>query len=140
MSTEEKKGPNYPGNRTVKAAVSLTAPEKTETNPQGRGRPAIVLDPEILNSLASMQCSLKEIAEILGVGIDTVRKHKHLIIQGQAKGKLTLRRSLFRNATQNDNPATQIFLAKNLLGMSDNGMNTEEDLILPWEKDDEDDE
>jgi hypothetical protein len=45
---------------------------------------------------------------------------------------------MLKNACVNLNAAVQIFLAKNMLGMSDNGMNTDTAKVLPF-TDDEDD-
>ncbi len=55
------------------------------------------------------------------------------IERGYAYGKLKLRRAMFRNATVNNSAPVQIFLAKNMLGMSDNGMIGDEgNQPLPW--------
>jgi hypothetical protein len=45
---------------------------------------------------------------------------------------------MLKNACVNLNAAVQIFLAKNMLGMSDNGMNSDTAKVLPF-SDDEDD-
>ena len=43
---------------------------------------------------------------------------------------------MFRNACDNHNAAVQIFLAKNLLGMSDNGLiDSDDNAPLPWVED-----
>jgi hypothetical protein len=39
---------------------------------------------------------------------------------------------MIQNACNNNNAAVQIFLAKNLLGMSDNGMTSDSNEALPW--------
>ena len=42
---------------------------------------------------------------------------------------------MIQNAVNNNNAAVQIFLAKNLLGMSDNGMAGGNSEPLPWTDD-----
>jgi len=54
--------------------------------------------------------------------------------------KMSLRRAMFKNAIKNNNAALQIFLAKNMLGMSDNPQNTEDSKPLPWTEDDRSDQ
>ena len=45
---------------------------------------------------------------------------------------------MLKNACVNLNAAVQIFLAKNMLGMSDNGMNTDNSKVLPFTDNDDD--
>jgi hypothetical protein len=44
---------------------------------------------------------------------------------------------MLKNACVNLNAAVQIFLAKNMLGMSDNGMTSDSSKVLPFTDDDE---
>ena len=98
------------------------------------GRKKIQIDRDVLSKLASLQCTLREMSYVMGVSIDTLkRNYMDTIELGQAEGKIRLRRSMFRNACEKDNAALQIFLAKNLLGMSDSPVDTDDTNILPWE-------
>ncbi len=108
-----------------------------EQDKKGPGRPKVhVFDYEQIVRMAELQCSRKEIAHILGCSDDTVKrdpKALDAIEMGKAHGKMKLRRAMFRNACENNSAPVQIFLAKNLLGMSDDGMrNDESNVPLPW--------
>lgn len=109
--------------------------EKTVKNKKSKGgRPRIELDETILANLASLQCTNQEIAFVMGVSVDTLARHyKDVIAVGSAQGKIKLRRAMFRNACEKDNAVTQIFLAKNLLGMSSEPQTEDSDVVLPWE-------
>lgn len=98
------------------------------------GRPKIKVDKEQVKKLAELQCTLKEIAYIFGCSTDTITRNcRDELDYGYASGKIKLRRAMFRNACENQNAAVQIFLAKNLLGMSDNGLiDSEDNAPLPW--------
>lgn len=110
--------------------------EKTEKNPKGAGRKKIQLDTEMLVKLAEIQCNNKEIAHVMGCSVDTLkRNYADFIDKGKAMGKIRLRRAMFRNATENDHAVMQIFLAKNLLGMSDTPTHEDDFQILPWSDD-----
>ena len=98
------------------------------------GRPELELDESQIERLAELQCSLKEIAYVMGCHTETLRRrYSDNIEAGKAQGKVKLRRAMFQNAVEKMNPALQIFLAKNLLNMSDTGMNSDDDNILPWQ-------
>lgn len=113
-----------------------STPEEQGEPEKKLGRPFIQIDEQILQNLASLQCSYSEMAFVLGVHQDTLRKRfKDIIEKGKAEGKIKLRRSMYRNATENNNAAIQIFLAKNLLGMSDTPNNSNDGMILPWDSD-----
>ena len=54
--------------------------------------------------------------------------------KGREDLKHTLRRAMIKNALSG-NAALQIFLAKNMLGMSDTPNNSDDTKILPWTDD-----
>ena len=90
------------------------------------GRPKFIIDWDIFDNLCFIQCTLKEIAMILGCSEDTIERRVKLDkgmsfadYYGQKKGlgKLHLRRLMMRQAEKN--PAIVIFMAKNHLGMKD---------------------
>ncbi len=87
-------------------------------------RPKSEIDLDELEKLCAMQCTDQEIASILGVSTRTIerrRKVQHFreaMERGKAKGRVSVRRNLFRLATSG-NLGANIFLAKNLLGYKD---------------------
>ena len=46
--------------------------------------------------------------------------------------KQRLMNAMLYNAIEKNQPTIQIWLSKNLLGFTDNPINTDEDKILPW--------
>jgi len=98
------------------------------------GRPKKQIDREVLINLASIQCTMAEIAFVLGVSVDTIaRNYRDDIELGKAQGKIKLRRAMFRNACEKDNAVMQIWLSKNLLNMTDQPASDESSMVLPWE-------
>jgi hypothetical protein len=69
------------------------------------------------------------------VAYETLRYNfSDIIAKGRQEMKTALRNAMFKNALSG-NAALQIFLAKNILGMSDNPTNTEDHKPLPWNDD-----
>jgi hypothetical protein len=87
-------------------------------------RPEAKIDLAELEKLCNMQCTDEEIAAFLGVNKRTivrrrkVAKFRDIMDRAKAKGRISVRRHLFRQAAGN-NVAAAIFLAKNLLGYRD---------------------
>ena len=103
------------------------------------GRNQVVVPPEEVEDLASLGCTNTDIANWFGIDDSTLTYNfKQELIKGRENLKISLRRAMLKNACVNLNAAVQIFLAKNMLGMSDNGMNTDTAKVLPF-SDDEDD-
>jgi len=99
------------------------------------GREGIHVDPDEVLKLAQMGCNLKEISDFFGIHPDTCKRNFADIIQkGLAQGKLSIRRAMMRNATENMVPSVQIFLAKAMLGMSETPAMTDQDKVLPWQE------
>jgi hypothetical protein len=92
-------------------------------------RPDTKIDLVELEKLCNMQCTDDEIAAFFGVSARTimrrrkVAKFREIMDRAKAKGRISVRRHLFRQAAGN-NVAAAIFLAKNLLGYRD-VLNTE---------------
>lgn len=102
------------------------------------GRDNTVVPPDMVQELAALGCLDKEIANFFGVKDDTLRRNfADELVKGREEMKVKLRKAMFHNACSNMNAAVQIFLAKNILGMSDNGMSTSNE-PLPWSDDDVD--
>ena len=87
-------------------------------------RPEAKIDLVELEKLCNMQCTDDEIAAFFGVSMRTivrrrqVAKFRDVMDRAKAKGRVSVRRNLFRLANAG-NIAAAIFLAKNLLGYRD---------------------
>jgi hypothetical protein len=87
-------------------------------------RPEAKIDLVELEKLCAMQCTDEECAAFLGVSTRTIErrrkvpKFRDIMDQGKAKGRVSVRRALFRLAAAG-NIAAAIFLSKNLLGYRD---------------------
>ena len=97
------------------------------------GRDKVVVPPDQVYELAALGCRDTEIAAFFGIK-DTALQYnfKEYLIKGREELKITLRRAMLKNATVNMHAAVQIFLAKNILGMADIPVNSEENAALPW--------
>lgn len=103
------------------------------------GRNKVVVPPEEVQDLAAIGCTDRDIARWFGIDENTLRySFSDFLIKGREDLKISLRRAMLKNACVNLNAAVQIFLAKNMLGMSDQGMVTDTNKVLPF-TDDEDD-
>ena len=87
-------------------------------------RPNVKIDLVELEKLCGMQCTDGEIAAFFGVSTRTivrrrnVAKFSEIMERAKAKGRISVRRTLFRLAAAG-NVAAAIFLSKNLLGYKD---------------------
>lgn len=100
------------------------------------GRDKKPIQPEEVYKLAALGCKNREIANFFGVVEDNISRHFAAeLIKGREDMKISLRRAMLNNACQNNNAALQIFLAKNLLGMADSPIDSEENSPLPWDDD-----
>ena len=90
------------------------------------GRPKFIIDWDIFDNLCFIQCTLKEITQVLRCSEDTIERRvkqekgmsfADYYAQKKGLGKLHLRRLMMRQAEKN--PAIVIFMAKNHLGMRD---------------------
>jgi|DEB0MinimDraft_10_1074344.scaffolds.fasta_scaffold00928_5 hypothetical protein len=93
------------------------------------------VDRETVWRLACMQCTLREIADVVGISHDAVRKNfGDLIEKGKSVGKKSLRRAQWDKALNGDT-RMQIFLGKNYLSQQETPENTSENQPLPWDED-----
>ena len=87
-------------------------------------RPKSKIDLVELEKLCGMQCTDEEVAAFFGVSTRTVERRRRVerfrevMERAKAKGRVSVRRNLFRLAS-GGNVAAAIFLAKNLLGYRD---------------------
>jgi hypothetical protein len=92
-----------------------------------RGRPRIELTEKQLDelkTLAGMHCTNEEIAQFFGMSTDTLTANfAEPLALGKARGKISLRRSLWGSANKGSVRA-QIWLSKQHLGMSEKVVQT----------------
>ena len=101
------------------------------------GRDKTVVPPDQVYELASIGCSDMEIAQFFGIKHDTLRYNfAEELTKGREYVKIRLRQAMFKNACNNMNAAVQIFLAKNILGMSSEPMDSDANTPLPWNESD----
>ena len=102
----------------------------------GRGENKNIVPPEEVYKLAAIGCTAAEIAAFFDVHIDTLlRNFASEITKGKEWAKIRLRKAMFTNACENMQPAVQIFLSKNILGMTDSPVDSEANAPLPWGED-----
>lgn len=100
------------------------------------GRDKKIVPPDQVQELAALGCTNRDIANFFGIEESNVSRHFAAnLTKGREDLKITLRRAMLNNACRNNNAAVQIFLAKNILGMSDTPTNTEDKKPLPWSDD-----
>jgi hypothetical protein len=98
----------------------------------GRGIRKRVVVPEDVYKLAAIGCTDQEIATWFDIEYSTLRYNfSDIMAKGRQDLKTALRTAMIKNA-MNGNAALQIFLAKNMLGMSDNPTNSDDQKPLPW--------
>lgn len=97
------------------------------------GRDKTVIPPDQVEELAAIGCKDSEICNFFGIAPSTLRYNFSAeLVKGKERLKISLRRAMLHNACTNMNAAVQIFLAKNLLGMADTPVNSDENEPLPW--------
>ena len=88
------------------------------------GRPRFRIDFDTVEKLASMMCTVGEVANFLGCSRRTLEKNAEFqrrFRAGQDKGRISIRRAQFRKATNEKNPDTTmlIWLGKVYLGQKE---------------------
>lgn len=82
-------------------------------------RPPLDINPEQVKKLATINCTMEEIALVVGCSVDTLeRRFADVIKEGRAHGRSSLRRYMWE-AVQKGNITMMIFMSKNLLGYAD---------------------
>ena len=78
-------------------------------------RPELEIDSKLVEDLAAIFCTMKEIAAIVGCSVDTLeRRFADNIDKGRQRGKTTLRRKQFESAISG-NVVMLIWLGKQIL-------------------------
>jgi hypothetical protein len=120
--------PSKPGPKNKKKLVAI----EVLGYQVGRGVRQRVVNPDDVYKLAAMGCNDREIARWFDIDENTLRYNfSDVIDKGQMDLKQVLRAAMIKNAV-GGNAAVQIFLAKNMLGMSDTPMNSDDKKPLPW--------
>lgn len=101
---------------------------------RGPGRPKADIDMVLVQKLASIHCTLREIADIIGVDKETIRNRCGRELElGKAQGKASLRRRQWEVA-ESGNATMLIWLGKQYLEQSDSPNSEDEtNMILPWD-------
>lgn len=127
--------------------VTTTEPEQAKPGPKPKelvegtimglpvGRDKTIVPPDQVEELAALGCTDRDIANFYGINEDTLRYNfKDNLIKGRENLKISLRRSMLKTA-HGGNAAVLIFLAKNILGMTDTPINSDDKKPLPWTDD-----
>ena len=123
MTEQNKRGPK-PKQLEEKIVLGL---------PIGRGENRAIVPPDEVYKLAAIGCTNAEIAAFFDVNQDTLQRNfKSELAKGKEWSKIRLRKAMYTNACENMHASVQIFLAKNVLGMSDVPANSEANEPLPW--------
>lgn len=92
------------------------------------GRPLKPIDPRMVEQLASIMCTMIEIAACCNCSVDTLEnRFSDVIRRGRETGKTSLRRFQFK-AAEKGNPALLIWLGKAYLEQKDIRQYSIEDL------------
>jgi len=105
----------------------------------GRGENKQIINIEDVEKLAALHLTYKDMAEYFGCKENTFRDHfKSVCQKARQKTKQRLMQAMLHNAIDKNQPAIQIFLAKNMLGFSNEPINTNVNTsVLPWLEEDE---
>jgi len=101
----------------------------------GRGENKKVIDPKEVRKLSSIGMKNSEIAEYLEIDDSTLTYNfKQELIKGRHDLKVSLRQAQIRLALSG-NAVMLIWLGKNILGQSENPMDSDANAPLPWNED-----
>jgi hypothetical protein len=85
-----------------------------------------------VSKLAALGVTTPEMADFFGIKESALKYNfQRELTKGRAELKITLRRNMLQNS-HNMNASVQIFLAKNLLGMTDVPQQSNDHKPLPW--------
>lgn len=97
------------------------------------GWDGVVIPPDQIYDLAVLGLTNREIGSFYGVNENTIARNFVAELQkGREMTKIRLRRAMMKNAVEHMSAPVQIFLAKNILGMSDQSLQSSANDPLPW--------
>lgn len=95
-----------------------------------------IVDPDEVYRLSMIGCSMEEMADFFMIDRETLKYNFWPYIQ-HAKSELHAKiRNKQIEVALAGNPTMLIWLGKNMLGQSDNPVNTDDSKVLPWTSDD----
>lgn len=106
-------------------------------NPKGAGRKLIQIDQKAFESLCGIQCTQQEICDWFDIDEETLNswckrtykaKFSEVFRQKRGKGKVSLRRAQWRQATEKENITMLIWLGKQFLNQTDKVVMADGDL------------
>lgn len=101
----------------------------------GKGETQQVVDPDEIVKLAAIGCTDREIAEWVGITESTLRYNFNSeLIKGKGQLVQSLRKAQIRTALEG-NATMLVWLGKNILGQTDNPLNSDDKQPLPWSED-----
>lgn len=101
------------------------------------GRDKKVIPPEQVQDLASIGCTDRDVANFFGIDENTLRYNfSDYLIKGREELKVSLRRAQLKLAL-GGNATMLIWLGKNILGQTDNPVNSDANTPLPWSDSDD---
>jgi hypothetical protein len=99
----------------------------------GRGDNRQIIEIEQVRRLAMLHCSYNDMAKFFGVKENTfINNFRFEVERARETTKHRLMEAMLENAIQKHNPAIQIFLAKNWLGLVNDPVAQEGNTPLPW--------
>ena len=99
----------------------------------GRGDNRQMIELEQVRRLAMLHCSYNDMAKFFGVKENTfINNFRYEVERAREVTKHRLMEAMLQNAIQKHNPAIQIFLAKNWLGLVNDPVAQEGNTPLPW--------
>ena len=92
------------------------------------------LDRDLIFKLATLHCTYKEIADVVGTSVTTLEKrYSGIIDKGRSEGKKSLRRAQMEKALQGD-VRMLIWMGKQYLDQKDSPQDEENTVPLPWDE------
>jgi|TARA_B100000965_G_scaffold405547_1_gene440021 hypothetical protein len=92
------------------------------------------LDRDLIFKLATLHCTYKEIASVVGTSETTLEKrYSGIIEKGRAEGKKSLRRAQMEKALAGD-VRMLIWMGKQYLDQKDSPQDEENTVPLPWDE------
>lgn len=107
----------------------------------GRGETKQIISIKDVEKLAALHLTYRDMSDYFGCKENTFRDNfKSVVVKARQTTKQRLMQAMLHNAIDKHQPAIQIFLAKNMLGFSNEPINSIVNTsVLPWLEEDEKD-